>query len=58
MRAKQYRHTIQDIADISGRSIYAVRSDISRGKLDPCNLMDVARYLHDWTSGFHEHRPR
>ena len=41
----KYHYTVQDIAEIVGKSPGAVRHDVSRGKLDMKDLRSVAEYI-------------
>ena len=45
MHYRQYRFTNEDLAEVTGKSVEAIRQDIYRGKLDPNDLLSVLKYV-------------
>lgn len=47
----KYCYTVKDIADITGRSVGTIRNDMSKGKLDMNDLLDVLTYITNQAKG-------
>ena len=46
-RIRQYRWSIHDIAQTVGKSVWAVRKDRQRGKVDLKDLRSLCRYVQE-----------
>lgn len=42
---RPYRFGVQDISRATGRSLWAIRKDRHRGKLDPTDLVSLSEYV-------------